>query len=77
MILYIYCNVYNYYLFIHCVFALSFLFFAWVQSLQIRKLQQGVEVVIATPGRLNDLLEMGIVKLEQIMFLVFDEADRM
>ena len=48
-----------------------------IQSLQIRKLQQGVEVVIATPGRLNDLLEMGIVKLEQVMFLVFDEADRM
>jgi superfamily II DNA/RNA helicase len=34
-------------------------------------------VLIATPGRLNDLLEMGIVKLDSVLFLVLDEADRM
>jgi ATP-dependent RNA helicase DDX5/DBP2 len=47
------------------------------KSNQIRKIQNGIEVLIATPGRLNDLLEMGIVKLDQVMFLVLDEADRM
>ena len=47
------------------------------KSLQIRKIQSGVEVIIATPGRLNDLLEMRVVKLDQILFLVLDEADRM
>jgi ATP-dependent RNA helicase DDX5/DBP2 len=47
------------------------------KSMQIRKIQAGVEVLIATPGRLNDLLEMGVVKLDQILFLVLDEADRM
>jgi ATP-dependent RNA helicase DDX5/DBP2 len=33
--------------------------------------------VIATPGRLNDFLEMGQVKLGQVSYLVLDEADRM
>ena len=47
------------------------------KSLQIRKLQAGVEVLIATPGRLNDLLEMKMVNLSQVLFLVLDEADRM
>ena len=47
------------------------------KSLQIRKLQNGVEVIIATPGRLNDLREMNLVDLSQISFLVLDEADRM
>lgn len=47
------------------------------KGLQIRKLQQGIEVLIATPGRLNDLLEMKAVDLSQISFLVLDEADRM
>ena len=45
--------------------------------MQIRKIQQGLEVIIATPGRLNDLLEMKIVNLSNILFLVLDEADRM
>jgi ATP-dependent RNA helicase DDX5/DBP2 len=47
------------------------------KGLQIRKLQQGIEVLIATPGRLNDLLEMRVVDLSQVCFLVLDEADRM
>jgi ATP-dependent RNA helicase DDX5/DBP2 len=47
------------------------------KGLQIRKLQGGVEVLIATPGRLNDLLEMKVVNLSQVLFLVLDEADRM
>lgn len=47
------------------------------KGLQVRKLQGGVEVLIATPGRLNDLLEMRVVDLSQVLFLVLDEADRM
>ena len=47
------------------------------KGLQIRKLQAGVEIIIATPGRLNDLLETRVVDLSKISFLVLDEADRM
>lgn len=43
----------------------------------MRKLQACPEVVIATPGRLNDFLEMGTVRLDKVTFLVLDEADRM
>ena len=44
---------------------------------QISALSRGVEVVIATPGRLNDLLEMRKADLSNIKYLVLDEADRM
>lgn len=44
---------------------------------QIAALERGVECVIATPGRLNDLLEMRKADLSGIKFLVLDEADRM
>merc|ERR1719460_576733 len=44
---------------------------------QISMLQQGVHVIIATPGRLNDLMEMGKVVLDSIKWVVLDEADRM
>jgi len=44
---------------------------------QIATLQRGVDCIIATPGRMNDLLEMGKVNLAQVNFLVLDEADRM
>jgi ATP-dependent RNA helicase DDX5/DBP2 len=44
---------------------------------QIAALQRVVDAVIATPGRLNDLLEMKRVNLSKIEFLVLDEADRM
>jgi ATP-dependent RNA helicase DDX5/DBP2 len=47
------------------------------KGLQLRKIQQGVEILIATPGRLNDFLEMKAVDLSKICFLVLDEADRM
>lgn len=46
-------------------------------SFQIRDLENGVHVVIATPGRLIDFLESGKVSLKRITFLVLDEADRM
>lgn len=40
-------------------------------------MENGVHVVIATPGRLIDFLETGKVNLKRITFLVLDEADRM
>jgi len=40
-------------------------------------LQRGVEIVIATPGRLIDLLEAGKTNLKRVTYLVLDEADRM
>jgi superfamily II DNA/RNA helicase len=44
---------------------------------QIRKLHRGVEIIIATPGRLIDLGERGVVDVTQLETLVLDEADRM
>jgi ATP-dependent RNA helicase DDX5/DBP2 len=44
---------------------------------QIRDLQRGVEVCIATPGRLIDMLEAGKTNLRRVTYLVLDEADRM
>merc|ERR1719411_1998056 len=47
------------------------------KSEQKRQLRWGVEVVVATPGRLKDLVAMGAVSLAGISYLVLDEADRM
>ncbi len=44
---------------------------------QVRALQAGVDVLIATPGRLLDLMQQRFVDLSQIEILVLDEADRM
>ncbi len=44
---------------------------------QIETLQRGVDILVATPGRLIDLMERGNVKLGNVTFLVLDEADRM
>jgi superfamily II DNA/RNA helicase len=44
---------------------------------QISALQRGVDCVIATPGRLNDLLEMRKADLSGIKYVVLDEADRL
>ncbi|KAE9409693.1 DEAD-domain-containing protein [Gymnopus androsaceus JB14] len=44
---------------------------------QIRDLQRGVEIVIATPGRLIDMLETNKTNLRRVTYLVMDEADRM
>jgi ATP-dependent RNA helicase RhlE len=47
------------------------------QGSQVAALKRGVEVLIATPGRLLDLMNQGFVDLRQIEVFVLDEADRM
>src|SRR5260370_9363471 len=44
---------------------------------QIHAFQKGTEIIVATPGRLNDHLDSRTAKLDQIEILVLDEADRM
>jgi ATP-dependent RNA helicase DeaD len=44
---------------------------------QIRSLQRGVQIVVGTPGRIIDLLDRGNLKLDQLTWLVLDEADEM
>src|SRR5258708_639727 len=46
-------------------------------GLQIRDLKRGVQIVVATPGRLIDLIERKAINLEQIRYVVLDEADEM
>src|SRR5207253_4159303 len=46
-------------------------------GLQRETLGKGVDILVATPGRLLDLMDQGTVRLDQIQFLVLDEADRM
>ncbi|KAF3515830.1 hypothetical protein DY000_02061717, partial [Brassica cretica] len=43
----------------------------------LRELERGVDILVATPGRLNDLLERARVSMQMIKFLALDEADRM
>ncbi len=44
---------------------------------QIRELKQGVQIVVATPGRLIDLIERKAIQLQNISYIVLDEADEM
>jgi ATP-dependent RNA helicase RhlE len=47
------------------------------QGPQVRAIQQGIDILVATPGRLIDLLDQRLVSLAEIEFFVLDEADRM
>ena len=47
------------------------------QDPQIRKIQEGVEILVATPGRLFDLVSQRHIKLRSVDILVLDEADHM
>lgn len=52
--------------------------FGWVsQGSQVAKLKRGVDILVATPGRLLDLINQGYIDLSQIEILILDEADRM
>jgi ATP-dependent RNA helicase DDX43 len=44
---------------------------------QLKAIEKGVEIIIATPGRFNHFVEKGAINLETITYLVLDEADRM
>lgn len=46
-------------------------------ALQLRDLERGVDILVATPGRLVDLLERARVSLSVVQYLALDEADRM
>jgi len=47
------------------------------QDPQIRKLQEGIDVLITTPGRMFDLINQGYIRLDNVEVLVLDEADHM
>jgi len=47
------------------------------QNPQVKKLQKGVDIVVATPGRLLDLMRQGHVNLSYVEVLILDEGDRM
>ncbi|HVY76105.1 MAG TPA: DEAD/DEAH box helicase [Puia sp.] len=46
-------------------------------GMQIRDIRRGVQIVVATPGRLIDLIERKAINLEEISYVVLDEADEM
>lgn len=47
------------------------------QGQQVRDLSRGIDILVATPGRLLDLMNQGYVKLKGVEFFVLDEIDRM
>lgn len=56
----------------HCV-----IFGGVKQNAQVNELKQGIDILVATPGRLLDLMSQGIINLNSIRHFVLDEADRM
>jgi ATP-dependent RNA helicase RhlE len=56
----------------HCV-----IFGGVKQGAQTDALRRGVDILVATPGRLLDLIKQGFIKLDTIRYFVLDEADRM
>jgi len=47
------------------------------QNKQVKAIREGVEIIVATPGRLEDLMKQGLLKLDGIEITVLDEADHM
>jgi len=43
----------------------------------INKIQQGIQMIVGTPGRVNDMINRGILKLDKLILLILDEADEM
>ena len=44
---------------------------------QVANCERGVEIIIATPGRLYDFIQAGVINVTSVTYLVLDEADRM
>ena len=44
---------------------------------QLREMERGCDILVATPGRLSDLIERARVSLSRVNYLALDEADRM
>jgi ATP-dependent RNA helicase RhlE len=61
----------------HCGFRRTVLFGGVNQNPQVASLRKGTDVLIATPGRLLDLMNQGFLSLRSIEIFVLDEADRM
>lgn len=47
------------------------------QHSQVQAIRRGIDIIVATPGRLLDLMQQRIISLQEIQFFVLDEADRM
>ena len=47
------------------------------QNPQVRTIRSGIDILVATPGRLLDLIQQGVMTLKHVKILVLDEADRM
>lgn len=50
---------------------------ACLVSMQLREMERGCDMLVATPGRLSDLIERARVSLSRVGYLALDEADRM
>ena len=61
----------------HMRFRMAMVYGGVNQSRQVNSMKEGVDVLIATPGRLLDLITQKHIRLGDIQFLVLDEADRM
>lgn len=62
---------------IHTNLRHSVIFGGVKQTTQVNQLKAGVDILVATPGRLLDLMSQGIIHLDSIQHFVLDEADRM
>lgn len=61
----------------HLPLRISMIFGGVNQKKQVRELERGVHVLVATPGRLLDLMSQGFVRMDELDIFVLDEADRM
>ena len=61
----------------HLPIAHTVIFGGVPQLAQTIRLQRGVDILVATPGRLLDLMDQGFIHLENVKYFVLDEADRM